>query len=306
MTAPRDDWDEDEREALDGLRDELAALRARHANDPPLELLRAARSDALPPKLQASVSQHLSESGWSRALVEGLEDAGEPLEQAEQERLLARVKKEARQPSKGETSRRWLRPAFLGAALAASVVAGLWINRPGPALPPSAPPRATVADAAPPPAPLFQLPLEKPDVKLSAAALTWRGAAGQKGLLADLEPALEAYGRSDYAAAERELSALSSRYPRSVEVLFYQGVTRLFLNDVSGAIAALTAAERVADGSFAPDVAWYRALAEQRAGNVSEARARLDSLCRGTSERASRACEAVKQLDSATASPRLR
>jgi hypothetical protein len=303
MSAPRDDWDEDERAALEGVRDELVSLRARHAGDPPLELLRAARGEALPPELQASVGGHLSESAWSRALVDGLEGAGEPLDPASQARLLARVQKDSRQQGKSVASAGWLRPAFAAAALAASVAVVVWSNRPGPVAPPSAaPPQTTLVAVTPTHAPpSLLLPLEKPAVKLSAAALTWRRGAGEGSLLADLEPALEAYGRNDYATAERELTRVSSRYPRAVEVFFYQGVTRLFLDDVWGAIASLKAAEGVADSSFAPDVAWYRAVAEQRAGNLKEAQARLDSLCRGTSPRAAPACEALELLDSGTA-----
>jgi hypothetical protein len=304
MSDRRDDWDEDEREALEGLRGELEALRARHANDPPLELLRAGRADALPRELQERVGQHLSKSAWSRTLVDGLEGASEPLGPDAQERLLARVNKDALRTGRSETSKGWLWPAFAAASVAASVAVTLSSNRPGPVAPPSAaPPQTTLAAAPPAPAGPSLLPIEKPAVKLSAAALTWRRGAAEGGLLADLEPALEAYGRSDYSAAERELTRVSSRYPTAVEVFFYQGVTRLLLDDNWGAIASLKAAEGVADSSFAPDVAWYRALAEQRTGDLKEALARLDALCQGTSARAAPACEAVKQLDSGTASP---
>jgi hypothetical protein len=299
MTAPKDDWDEDEREALGGLEGELGKLRERHADDPPLEVLRAAQGDALPPELQASVARHLSESAWSRALVEGLEDAGQPLDSAAQERLLARVRQQAQQPGRNEVSRSWLRPALAAAMLAAAMVA-VYSSVPvvAPPAPPSGAPRAA---ASSPTVPTFVLPLEKPAVRLSAAVLTWRRDAGENRLLADLEPALEAYGKGDYADAERRLAALSSRHSRSVEVLFYLGVTRLFLDDAPGAIAALGAAERIADTGFAADVSWYRAIAEERAGNRREARARLEALCRGASARAPRACEAARQLDSVIA-----
>ena len=35
-------------------------MRRRHVNDPPVELLRAARAEVLPEDLQTSVSEHLS------------------------------------------------------------------------------------------------------------------------------------------------------------------------------------------------------------------------------------------------------
>ena len=43
-----------------GTPDEIEELRKRHANDPPLELLRAARHDALPPDLQEEVGRFVS------------------------------------------------------------------------------------------------------------------------------------------------------------------------------------------------------------------------------------------------------
>ena len=76
MTTPRDDWDADEREALDGLEGELAEIRRRHEGDPSLAMLRAAAADALPPELQARVTRHLQDSAWSRALLDGLREAG--------------------------------------------------------------------------------------------------------------------------------------------------------------------------------------------------------------------------------------
>src|SRR5262249_28211413 len=61
MKSPADGWDRDERDALEPLADQLASIRARHANDPSLDLLRAAHADALPPDLQARVSAHLTD-----------------------------------------------------------------------------------------------------------------------------------------------------------------------------------------------------------------------------------------------------
>ena len=90
-----------------------------------------------------------------------------------------------------------------------------------------------------------------------------------------------------------------------MEVFFYGGVSRLFVNDPQRAIAALTRAADLADTTFAPRTAWYLAIAEERAGHLSRARARLDELCRGTSDRAAQACAAVKRID-ASAAPHAR
>jgi len=155
-----------------------------------------------------------------------------------------------------------------------------------------------VAVAPPVAAPPLQLAFNKPDVRLSAAALTWRGATSDNQLLADLKPALDAYRQNDYETANRLLTTLSSRYPDAVEIHFYQGISRLFLNDASAAVNSFAAAEKVADDTFIADIMWYRAIAEQRAGNGADARARLESLCHG-SRSPERACAALEQLNAA-------
>ena len=52
MKAPADGWDDEEREAIAELRDELETLQARHRDDPEIALLRAARHAALPSEVQ--------------------------------------------------------------------------------------------------------------------------------------------------------------------------------------------------------------------------------------------------------------
>jgi hypothetical protein len=139
------------------------------------------------------------------------------------------------------------------------------------------------------------------------SALTWRGSkpASDNGnqLLTDLKPGLDAYRRGDYATADRELTALATRYPGTIEILFYQGVSRLFLNDLAGAITAFDAADAVGDPTFAADVTWYRAVAEQRAGNAANARTRLEAICSARGTDAARACTALEQIAKSPANP---
>jgi hypothetical protein len=127
------------------------------------------------------------------------------------------------------------------------------------------------------------------------AALTWRGAQSENPLLTDLKPGLDAVRSGDYAAARVALSALTDKYPDAIEVHYYLGVSRLFLNDGT-AIASLDRAARLADASLRPDVSWYLAVAHERAGNASEARRQLTTLCGGESPRAQEACEGLKRL----------
>ena len=300
MKTPADGWDRDEREALAPLDAELAAIRARHAGDPPLDLLRAAHADALPPELQARVSAHLADSAWSRALVAGADDADPALDVTDVDRLLARITRAS------APRRSWLPPlggrfsswAPLAAAAAAAIVVAIawpWWRTTAPAAPTVATmkPESTIARTQPPP---FELPLDKPDVKLSVAALTWRG-TNAPSLVDALAPALDAYRQSDYAHAAQALERVEARYPTSIEAPFYRGVSLLFLKDYSGAIADLRKAERMKDDAFAPDVAWYLAVAEQRSGDAAAARARLDALCRTATARTSAACDAIKRMD---------
>jgi hypothetical protein len=298
------DWDREEREALAGLEDQIEAMRKRHHADPPFELLRAARGDALPPDLQAAVSEHISGSAVSRTLADGLGDDEPELSREDEQRLLARITRDARAASEPARTWRWLRPLIAASAIAAIAVLAWKVadpNRPGE---PAATPESTVAVVTPPAAP-FLLPFDKPDVKIGMAALTWRGSSqGNNQLLADLKPGLDAYRTGDYATAERELTALAARYPGTIEILFYQGISRLFLNDPSGAVASFSAAESVGDQSFAADVSWYRAVADQRAGNAAAARTRLEALCAAKtgpdSQPAARACAALDQITAAS------
>ena len=132
------------------------------------------------------------------------------------------------------------------------------------------------------------------------------GSSGGNQLLADLKQPLDDFRNDDYASADRAFAAMESRYPNTVEVFFYGGVSRLFVNDPQRAIASLTKAAALADTTFAPRTAWYLAIAEERAGHLPRARALLDDLCRGTSDRAAPACAAVTRIDAAAAAPHAR
>lgn len=297
MNSDHDDWDRDEREALDGVRDQLELIRQRHRTDPSLDLLRAANADVLPEPLQERVAQHLSDSAWSRAIVEGLDQNDAALDAASQARLLGRVQRDLEREQRGSTARSWFRPVLIASAVAASAFLAWLIVRPA-----STPdiPISTEAVPQPSQATPFQLAFAKPDVRLSMAALTWRGGGSDNPLLADLKPAFDAYRQADYASADRELTALAEKYPGTIEILFYQGISRLYLNDGRGAVAALSAAEAVADATFIGDVRYYRAVAEQRAGNTNEARTRLDALCREKGTDSARACTSLSDLESAS------
>lgn len=244
--------------------------------------------------------------GWDRDELETLapfqqeldaiRERHEQFSEHDRARLLRRIQKEAGQaPARGSIfwTQRWL----LAAASVVIVAGAVYMMQDrAPSESPAPVPERTVAVATPTPAEQFLLSLDKPDVKVSPGALTYRSAAAENPLLADLKTAFDAFRASDYAAANRELTALESRYPRSVEVFFYQGIARLFLSDAAGALASLTTAARVDDGAFAWDIDWYRAIAEERAGNLAAARDRLTRMCQRADTRAPQACEVLKRL----------
>lgn len=309
MTKHPDDWDQDEREALAGFADQLETIRRRHSGNPSIEMLRAARAEALPDELQASVSTHLSQNAWSRALVEGLEDGGdEPaLDRVSEERLWARIRKQLAPAA--APAPRWKPWAYGGLALAASAIIAVSTTREAdpPATPPTAGAPTTIAappDAPPAGTPAVTIAFDKPDIKLTAAALTWRGAPAENPFLLNLKPAVDAYRDGNYAEADTRFTALAAQYPGSVEVRFYQGLTRMLRDDFAGAVAPLTEAYGLKDPTFVNDATWYLAVAEQRSGRTAEARARFDALCTGSSAFADRACEAARQMQAQEGSPR--
>ena len=298
------DWDRDERDTLAGLEPELAELRARHAGDPPVDQLRAAREGVLPDELQARVSTHLAQSAWSRTLAADLDEVTEGPSSREADRMLTRVRAAARREQLQPDQPGLWRAVFAFGSLAAAVVLFAVLpdwRAPAPLRSAESTPPPSAQGTVPPPSPLPTAPvmvlaLSKPELRVSLAALQWRGSAANNPLLADLKAGFAAFERDDYGEAARLLGPLTPRYPQSVEVFFYLGVSRLFLDDHRGARDALVTAGRLADEAFAPDAAWYLAIAEERLGDRAAARARLEALCRAAGPRAAAACQAAPQL----------
>jgi hypothetical protein len=197
---------------------------------------------------------------------------------------------------------------YSGLAAAAVLVLAVVIMRPdrdtvavAPSAPESAaPPAVTVA----PPSPMspVKIAFAKPDVQLSASALTWRGDPSANPFLRDLAPAFDAYRASDYPRAVAQFDRLATVYPDAIEVRFYQGVSRLLAGDAAGAIAPLEAAARIRNATFADEVSWSLAVAQQQAGRP-EARNRFADLCRGRSAHAADACAALTALGAPPAQP---
>jgi hypothetical protein len=285
------DWDDTERQALEPLERELAELRERHHDDPPLDCLRAARAGVLPDDLQQKTAAHLESSAWSRALTDGADDADATFDHSAADRLLSRIQRET-SSARGRADRHPLwAPVLVFVSIAAILVIAIGIWRsvaPAPQTP-STPAAQRPASSAPV---VLALQLTKPDVKLTSAALLVRGSGGSR-FVDDVAPGLNAYRAGDYASAARALEAVQPNYPRSVEIPFYLGVSRLFLNDAPAAVRALESARALNEPSFADDVAWYLAVAYERAGSGTQSRVLLERLCGGSSIYAARACAAT-------------
>jgi hypothetical protein len=294
----RDDWDDDERRLVQDVGAELEQIRARHRGDPPFELLRAADAQALPEPLQEGIAEHLAQSAWSRALVGSGDDIQAALDPDAERRLLTRITRESR-AARTPTARWWSWTWMPALAAAAVLVLAVVIFRRGgePARPldrPQPTPERQVASATP--AAEFVLSLDKPDVKLTATALVLRSSGRNASFADEIAPAINAYRSSNYAEADKQFRSLEGRYPKSVEVAFYRGIAEIFLNDMAGAVQSLQAARRLDDETFAPDIAWYLAVAHERAGQRTRARAELEALCKGRSDYAPKACDAAQKI----------
>ncbi len=307
MRKQFDDLDAIEREWLDRAADEIEAFRRLRSSCPPLRLIRAAQAEALPDELQAHVTMHVAGCQACQRLREDLESLPPPLEVTQEEigRILRRVGSEpsAELPAGHSPGRRILWRALLVTAACASGFFAFRQLRHSDTPPPSAE-VAVVAQEAPAPAWSPEAPkLEKPDVKLTLAILTWRSGGSQQGLLSDIAPALEHYRADRFADAAAEFEALIPKYPGSVEVQFYLGVSHIFLGEFPAAIQALEQAAKTGNTQFADDISWYLGSAYQRSGRLSEARVLFSSLCSGKGAYTARGCEAVEALNRAPNSP---
>lgn len=276
----------------------LAANPSGTPECPPPDLLRASKAGVLPGALEADVAGHVERCLACQALVEALDDPSVgDITTDERARILSRIRSGV-QPATPRRRGAWMwRPLpLLTAAAAAVVIVGmalLWqVSGPVVEGPQRTRPRGTGVPA------VFRL--EKAEIRQPATdVLRWRGVEGEvRGELDDLTRALDPYRRDDYAEAASRLADVTRQYPDSAAGHFYLGVSLLFLDRPADAVAALQSAERLVppEPGLASDVAWYLALAYQRAGQRERAAATLTRLCEGTSDRSARACEGLTEL----------
>jgi hypothetical protein len=199
------------------------------------------------------------------------------------------------------------RPAFgdwralaAAAAVVLTIGVGVWwaarsgadeSPRAGDAPTPTAPP---AVDAPSAPTPLWASLPSPPEVRLPPdLVLTMRGAdVDRDAFLKAFGEAIAPYRAGRFAEAAAALAPVAERYADIVETSFYLGASRLYGGAAAEAIEPL----RRAQGSqvVGEDARWLHAVALQRAGRGSDARAALQALCSASGPNQERACAVVK------------
>ncbi len=268
----------------------LERLRAQSRACPPFRILRAAKAELLSDELQSAVNAHVAACKDCASLQADLDQLPPPDEitPEEEKRILSRVFRKSR-PRGIHSFRLWQAVLATAAVVVCAILVTQHMRKP----------EAPVIVAQQEPLIAEALKLEKPDVKLSLAALTWRGETGTgQEFLSKLRPALDLYKADRFSEAALQFQALSTSYPKSVEIFFYMGVSRLFLGEYAAAAKDLETANGLAGDSFAADSSWYLALAYERSGRAADARAWFESLAAGKNPYADRARAALEALKS--------
>lgn len=272
------------------LRSEGERLRAARAGCPSPDLLVARSTGMLEAALQSGLDAHLDSCDACRRLAADIDalDLATP-GAASDERVQARVF--------GEPKRRpWLLPLAAALILVTGVAVG-WRAWPR-ARPAEDRREAVVAPAAGSPvksSPVVALWAVAPApvrVPLSSLGPTRSGEPAGEGLIEALAP----YRAGDYVRATERLSEWVRLSPSSGEGHFYLGVAQLLAGDPQAAAVSLARAHDLLPAARRREVNWYQAAAAQRAGDVSGARARLQTLCAQAGAYQTEACAAETVL----------
>ena len=287
------DFDSEEQEFRRELEAALAANRAAAGACPKPELLMAAQS-GVPLEAAQAIDRHIALCPICQQLSRDLaEHEFPPVSAAEDRRIRARW-----QSAGTQSAHSWLRSwqmLTLTAVITASVIVMVVVRSTG-----QAPMAAKIDTRAvrPIPATTGLFTLAKAAIKVPATSvLTFRGDAnGGKAYVGDLAAALQPYRADDYTEAARRLESLSRKYPDAAEPLFYGGVSLLFLNQNDAAIRLLETARQDPGDTLRDDIAWYLAVAFDRAGRTADARREAEALCMDPGEYKERACAAANAL----------
>ncbi len=273
----------------EALRQEATAWQLARSGCPDPDLLLARRSELLDADVRAALDDHIASCDACARLATDLDsmklDAPDP---AIESAVLARVRKS------GPPSQFWRLPLAAALVIGCAGTFAWWMRAPGA---PSAP-HAPVAPVAPvsPVAPVAMWTVEALPVRVPLSAVGVSRSAENRAASAALLDALAPYQAGRYADAIPALREVARLYPESGEAALYLGVTLLLADQPGDALAPLERAARQVETARRADVEWYRATAEQRAGQTSEARDRLAALCAAAGGYQQRACAATQAL----------
>ncbi len=273
----------------EALRQEAAAWQLARSGCPDPDLLLARRSELLDADVRAALEDHIASCDACARLVSDLDsmqlDAPDP---AIESAVLARVRKS------GPPSQFWRLPLAAALVIGCAGTFAWWMRAPGA---PSAP-HAPVAPVAPvsPVAPVAMWTVEALPVRVPLSAVGVSRSAENRAASVALLDALAPYQAGRYADAIPALREVARLYPESGEAALYLGVTLLLADQPGDALAPLERAARQVESARRADVEWYRATAEQRAGQTSEARDHLAALCAAAGGYQQRACAATQAL----------
>ncbi len=249
------------------------------------DMLTVVDEGVLPDATAAEIRDHVAGCFVCRRLQQDLRES--PLVEPTLEEL-TRVRK--RVLGRGRPSSGIVRYVAVAAA-ALLTVGGLYFARH------SEPPAPAVV-AVSQPALVYRLKLSPAPLRLPfAAALLLRGKEenGNQKYLAELGDALKPYHEARYKEASEALAGLCERYPKAVEPLFYRGVSRLLLDDASGALVLLEQARKIGGEALNDDILWYLAVAQERTGHWSDSSALLKALCSKEGVYRAEACNGLDQ-----------
>ena len=244
---------------------------------PSAAVLRAHLEEALPAEMEAEVSRHLERCAICSMLAADLalmEDT--PATQYQLEQIGLGL------PLASDKAFRWKVFASLAATLLLCASVGITMHRRHEAT------AAVAMQEKPDPATVAALEIPLAPLAAPAAdqsSLQTRGHASPEPSISELMPAFKAYNAADYSSAARRFAPLARNYPESTLVDLYFAVSQLELHEDADAAQSLAQARMHTAPRFADDVTWYSAIAAQRIGNLAQARAFLEQLCRATSSR---------------------
>jgi tetratricopeptide (TPR) repeat protein len=286
----------------DVLREEASAWRASRTSCPDPDLLLVRESELLEPAVRAALEAHVKTCDACARLAADLESLalGAPTSTTA-DAVLARVRQ------RGSSMPFWRLP--LAAALIIGCATAIaWWTRSAYA-PHSASasaantatadktadkPGASVASVTPLVA-LWTVEALPVRVPLSSVGVSRSGDATGDASTA-LMHALVPYQAGRYAEAIAALHKVVAEHPQSGDAWLYLGVALLLADRPQEALAPLERAAALVDASRRMEVDWYRATAEQRAGQATAARERLHALCGQPGVYQQRACAGEQAL----------